>query len=123
MNDAEYLALRRQYDDRLFMAKAVDPEFAPRNAPMVSAMRDALSPARWTKHASVLAAGLSASDTSAKTADNMLRKAVAAGFVERRGEYQREYIKRSRKWKVTDTRQYRLREWPTPDELGGPPAR
>ena len=111
--DEEFLTRRRQDERRDFLISALDHANAPRLGPALSALRAALANG-WNGHAAVLAAGLRVSDIASKTLDQQLRNAVTAGMVERRGEYSRTYDRRRKAWKVQDTREYRLIDWPLP---------
>lgn len=110
-DDMELIKQRQARDDVRFMVNALDPEQAPRLAPAVRALRDLVADG-WASHTATLAAMLRASDLAVKTADSLMRRAVTAGLVERRGEYSRTRNRRTRQWEVRDTRAYRLVNWP-----------
>lgn len=111
-SDAEFIAQRRSVDDRAFLIRSTDPEVAPRIAPAVNGIRSLLADGRWHRHDAVVAAGLRASDLAVQTVDNVLRRAMKVGMVERRGEYVSAYRAR----KASDTREWRLSSWPAFDE-------
>lgn len=107
-SDEDLIAERRMADEKTFLINATDPEKAERIAPAVNALRALLADRRWHPQSAALAAMLRPSDLAVRTADNMMRRAWAAGFLERRGEY----IRASRGKKASDTREWRLIEWP-----------
>lgn len=112
--DEAFIAQRRTDERRNFLINGLDHTRAPRLGPALSAIRGALDGRDWVAHAAVIASGLRASDVVSKTVDQQLRNAVAAGMVERRGAYNRTYNRRTARWKVDDTREYRLIDWPLP---------
>ncbi len=105
--DAELIAERRSADDRRFLTAALLPSNAPRLAPALVAIRNLLLPGEWATWEAILATGLRASDLSVKTIDNMIRKAVTCGVLERRGDYER-----GGRGRTVDTREVRLVDWP-----------
>lgn len=109
MTDAEFLAERRRIDGREFLINSLNAEKAPRIAPAARAIRALLAESSgWHRYAEVVAVGVRASDLAVKTVDNLLRTAVFAGLIERRGEYERGFRGRP----AVDMRAYRLIDWP-----------
>lgn len=106
-DDERFLAERRFTEEREFLIRAMDPEVAPRNHVVVHAIRAAVSsgPVRYT---TVLAAAVRASDVTVKTADNLMRRLVAHGFLTRSGAYTRA----TRRAPAVDTRELKLGDWP-----------
>lgn len=111
-SDLELIARRRAEDQRRFLISALNDENAPRLAPAANAMRDLLRGGEWQSWAAVMAAALRGSDLAVKSVDNFLRQLLTAGFVERRGEYERRYNRAARRWQHGDTREVRLIDWP-----------
>lgn len=108
-NEDQILILKRRRDDcRAFLSQAVHEQNAPRLAGALTALRSLLADGQWHSWEAALAAMLRASDVAVKSADSQLRNAVTAGYVQRRGEYQRG----TRRSPVQDMRQVRLIEWP-----------
>jgi hypothetical protein len=114
-SDTEYLAERRFAEERAYLINTSDPAIAPKLSPAVLALRALLAEAhpRYVPWDSAMAEMVRKSEIAVRTAENLLRKFIAHGFVDRRGEYSRTYAKRTRKWSVTDSRAVRLGEWPT----------
>lgn len=110
VSDEEFLAQRRLADDRRFLIQSTDPETAPRLAPAMQAIKGLLYGAGsgWVRHSALLAGAVRASDLAVRTVDNMVRRATTAGMIEKRGEYSRA----GRGRKASDTRAYRLADWP-----------
>lgn len=107
MDDKELIADRHIRDERTFLSGILAPTRAPRLAPAANAARELLSDQHWHDFDELTAAMLRPSDIAVKTATGLIRRLVAAGFVEQRGQF-------TRGWRGggTDTRQYRITEWP-----------
>ncbi len=106
--DEKLIADRVKIDERAFLINALDPERAPRLSLAVNAIRAALLMPGWHRHSALVAAGLRASDLAVTTTTNIIYRAVKVGMVEKRGEY----TQKRRGRPASDTRQYRLIEWP-----------
>lgn len=109
-SDADLINARRSHDERAFLANSRDPAKAPILAPAMNGICALLADDRWHPHEAVIASGLRGSEAAVKTVDGMLRRAIVAGFVEKRGGYSRTRAKG--RWHISDSRQYRIIEWP-----------
>lgn len=108
--DEEFIHERRQADELDYLRNAIDPEYAPRIAPALIAIRRTLADATHpVPHASVLAVGLRSSDIAVSTLDNMIRKLTKHGFITKHGEYVSNRYKRG--VKDQDKRGYTLGSW------------
>lgn len=95
--------------ERKFVIGLLDPKLAPRIAPAASKMRALLAESDWVGHDELLDAGLNASDLAPQTVKNVIRKAVAVGFVELAGSY----VAGAKRRPTRDTRRYKLIDWPS----------
>ena len=69
LSDEELIAQRLKRDAYNHFVFALDPERAPRLAPMLAGMHAVLSDGAWHGHKEVLAAMLRTSDCAVRTAD------------------------------------------------------
>jgi hypothetical protein len=112
--DTKLIRERKIADMRRFAIEALDPEKAPRLSSAVRAVRELLVSrcGRWVPWPHVVATGLRESDLAVKTVESVIRNAVTAGVLERKGEWA---AARGRGRAATDTRMVRLAglgDWP-----------
>lgn len=92
-----------------FLVLGLYEENAPRLAPALNSLRNLVLDPRveWVSWSHCLEVMLAGSDIARSTADNQIRLAITAEYLERRGEY----IQKKGK-PAADTRMVRLLEWP-----------
>lgn len=113
--DAQLIESRKKEDRINYTLSCMDPDRAPKLAPALWAVEEVLRDGQWHAHQQVLAAMLRASALTVKTCEGRLYDLVAADFIERTGDWSRRRVRGE--WKVTDTRQFRILDWPTADEI------
>ncbi len=113
--DAELIASRKQEDRINYTMTCMDHGKAPRLAPAMWAVNEVLQDGKWHNHEQVLAAMLRASTLTVKTCEGRLYDMTASEFIERTGDWSRSRVRGE--WKVSDTRQFKLLDWPTEDEI------
>lgn len=112
-SDEAFLAERRIADEKTFLIRSLDADRAPRIAPAVRAIRTLLADGEWHSWVSLAATGVRASDLAVRTVDNLIRRTVAAGVTEKRGESATTWRGR----RSPDTRELRLIDWPEHEEM------
>jgi len=107
--DHDLIATRKLLDTRRFLIGATNPSKAPILGPALVAIRAVLLGGRWRTHEEVVGAALRASpDIAVSTIQSKLWELVRAGLIERCGEY----VVRHGAAQASDSRRYRVVDWP-----------
>lgn len=112
LTDDELIRRHQVWDERIFLVQALTPAKAPKLAPALLALRNHLLDENTHSHSELLAHSLRNSAITVDTANGLIRRISNAGFMSKSGRYSRKYNKLSKTWEVTDTREYKLIEWP-----------
>jgi len=102
--------------ERKFALNTMNPDKAPRMAPVIQAIRRRLAsrPGEWVSHDDLTTSARVAGDLAEQTITNRIAVMVKIGMIEKRGGYQRWFDRRVSRMVAKDTRAYRLGDWPSP---------